>query len=651
MATSDDDRALLPRASVARALALALVLVAACERDPTFELFSVTEISAERLDAGRTVSLRGSGFPVGRDVEVVLDGTLHGPLGAVARVHHVMEGRTATPERVDVLVSDADVAHLGGRGTFEGSIEVVVPGAPLDGRRARVVGTLWGVVLDVVPSERRMHTTPESQGLELAALLGLGVSPRVSASELDEELDEEAGDESGADALSGDGAAPAQDDASSDDEAPGVRVLEVTADAAARRLGLLDAGLVPGARILSIDGMRVLGPRELRVDLAARASVLRIARLDGSEASIRVDVDAALGRRRTTSYRYDQLAAIVLVAAALFGAWPRGRARAVTFRAPGGPGERPYASLVTGTFAIVVVLTASALAPPAAASFPIWLGVALFLRAGSALALGREDGVSVPPSAALSPSAALGLRPSLPALPSLPAELGRAWRGALSRESFVLPASALGATLAIGVFVTAAGSTEGAAIPLLGGPLASAPWMPMSWPLVRSGFGPIALISLLAAAAATTRPLARPASRQARVLRGLDDLGLAMMASTFVRVAVADPGSTDVVTRATGLLVTVALYAGLVRARGSGASLGAPARAALSCVLSLATAGAAALWLSLDPEPATEQAVAEVVVLAVGLVVVRVASLGHRAESLPDPRSPAGVGQGHGRAA
>jgi len=618
MATSDDERALFPRASVARALALALVLVAACERDPTFELFSVTEISAERPDAGRTVSPPGGGFPGGRDVEVVFDGALHGPLGALARVRHVLEGRTATPERVDVLVSDADVARLGGRGTFEGSIEVVVPGAPLDGRRARVVGTLSGVVLDVVPSERRMHATPEGEGLELATLLGLGISPAPSADELDEELDEDLGGESPESAL-----AEAGDEAS-EDEAPGVRVLDVAADATARRLGLVDAGLVPGARILSIDGMRVLGPRELRVAVAARASVLRIARANGSEVSIRVDVDAALGRRRTTSYRYDQLAAIVLIAAALFGAWPRGRTRASSFRAPGGPGERPYASLVTGTFAIVVVLTVSALAPAATVSFPIWLGVALFLRAGSALALGREEGAALDPREGASGS---------PVAVGLLAALRRAWRGALSRESFVLPASALGATLAIGVFVTAAGSTEGAAIPLLGGPLASAPWMPMSWPLVRSGFGPVALIALFAAAAATTRPLARPSSRRARVLCGLDDLGLAMMASAFVRVAVADPGSTDVVTRATGLLVTVALYAGLARARGSGASLGAPARAALACALSLATAGAATLWLSLDPEPATEQAVAEVVVPAVALVGVRVAPLGPRAEA------------------
>jgi hypothetical protein len=186
---------------------------------------------------------------------------------------------------------------------------------------------------------------------------------------------------------------------------------------------------------------------------------------------------------------------------------------------------------VTGLFAIVVVLTVSALAPAAAVSFPIWLGVALFLRAGSALALGREDGAALDPREGASGApGALGLL----------AALRRAWRSALSRESFVLPASALGATLAIGVFVTAAGSTEGAAIPLLGGPLASAPWMPMSWPLVRSGFGPVALIALFAAAAATTRPLARPSSRQARVLSGLDDLGLAMMASTFVRVAVAE---------------------------------------------------------------------------------------------------------------
>lgn len=616
--SSSDDRGLSGRLLCAHALLLLCALAGGCEHDSRFELFRVTEISSERLDAGRTFSVAGSGFPVGRDVEVVLEGLLRGPLGERARVHHVLEGRTATPERVDVLVTDADVTRLGGRGTFEGALEVVVPGAALDGQRARVVGTLSGLVLDVVPSERRLRGALGREGLALGPLLGLVVASGGLVADEDAALEAEGDVATDAPPVS----------AEIDEDVPGVAIERVLPDGAARRLGLHESGLVGGARIVAIDGMRVLGPEELLVAPSARAVVLRILGPSGSETSIRVDVDAALGRRRTTSYRYDQLAAIVLVAAVLFGAWPRGRARSSAWRRSGEPGERPYASIVTGLFAIVVVLSVSALAPPGALSLPVWLGASLFLRAAASLFLqttaSKAEDVS---------SADAGVRVAL----------RRAWRGAVTRESFVLPASALAVTVAIGVFVTAAGSADAAAVPLLGGPLASAAWMPMSWALVRSGFGPLALLCLLAAAAATTRSLSRPSSRRARVLRGLDDLGLAMVASTFVRVAVADPGSTDVVVRATGLVATALLYAGLVRARVSAASLSAPVRAGLATALSGATAGSAALWLTLSPQPATEQAVAEVVLLAIGLVVVRVASLGVRAEELEGGGEPPGL--------
>jgi len=173
--------------------------------------------------------------------------------------------------------------------------------------------------------------------------------------------------------------------------------------------------------------------------------------------------------------------------------------------------------------------------------------------------------------------------------------------------------------VAVGVFVTASG-TEGSAA---WSPL----WFPLSWPLVRSAFGPFALLLLLASAGGAPRAIAAPEERRARLLRGLDDLGLALGASVFVRVSIADPSSLDVGVRAVALSATVALYCGLLRARRWSADASPTLRIGSVVALVAATGAGAVVWLDLAPEPATERAVAEVVLVAVGLVFVRVASL------------------------
>ncbi|GAB4204273.1 MAG: hypothetical protein OHK0013_19060 [Sandaracinaceae bacterium] len=570
---------------------VSLLVAGGCERDGRFELLAVQGLSSERLDAGRRVHLEGSGFPVGREVEVLLEGRMHGPLRRRWHVRHALGGRTVTPERVEITVTDEDVARLGGRGTFEGALELVVHGASLDGLAAQVVGRLENVRLDVVPSERHEHTP---DGMALAEILGIEVG-RARASHDD-----------------GDAAATIlgldEDDAEGDTlelaAAPGSSGVPITA-VRTDRLALGPRGLRAGARIVSLDGLRVLDADELRVDPEARSTVLVLAPEHGAPIELVVDLDAALGRRPAASHRYDQLAAIVLVATLLFGAWPVG-SRELVARAPAPREHKPYAPLVTGLLALAVAMVASVRAPADVSTLGWWLGLVLFFRVAAALGAGADEGV--PPSEA-------------------------------RRTLAAIAAGGLATAVSIGAFIAADGGGLGAARSLI----------PLEWPLVRSAFGPLALLGLVLAAAAVPRGLSCPTTRAHRLLRGVDDLGLALAACAFVDVAAVDAASTDPATRVAALSSSALLFAALLRARAASARVGPLVRALTTLFVALATVGVAAYWIGLAPGPTTERAVAEVVLVAIGLVIARVAAL--RAGPPPGARHAAAEGAFSPRAA
>lgn len=573
---------------------LALAPVAGCARDDRYELLSVEPLEVSRIDAGRAVTLAGAGFPIGREVEVLLRGVLHAPLGARRRVHHTLVGRTTTPERLELSITDADIAALGGRGTFVGTLEVIVHGASVDGLASRVVGLLDDVTVDVVPSERSgLALAPSAEeGLALASVLGLEIAPDGLA------------------AVEDDGeAAPALD--APEEPRAGTLVAAIDPGGPAMQLGLPAAGLAPGSRIVAIDGMRVLEPSELRIDPRASRATITALGPDGVTRTLVVDLDAARGRPTDQTTRQEQLAAVIIVAALLFGAWPWSSRLAP--RAEARPAaDKPLAGVLTASISLALVLAASTCASGALSEHvvPGWLAVALFLRASASLASPGE----------------------LPA--GSPA---RSTATLLRREGVLSFVSALAATVAVGVFVLARGSAESASLPPLGGPFASAVWMPMSWALVRAPFGPFALLAILAAAGSTGAHVAGPRTRRDRLLRGLDDLGLASLASVFVRVTLADPGSMSLATRATALVATVALFLGLLRVRS--AASGARWAPALASVLaSVSAAFVAAVWLGWGPswiDGVGEQAVAEVVLVSVGLVIVRIATTGRDPAPLP----------------
>ncbi|MFN9812183.1 MAG: hypothetical protein ACK6CU_21405, partial [Deltaproteobacteria bacterium] len=475
---------------------LALASVAGCARDDRYELLSVEPLEVSRIDAGRAVTLAGAGFPIGREVEVLLRGVLHAPLGARRRVHHTLVGRTTTPERLELSITDADIAALGGRGTFVGTLEVIVHGASVDGLASRVVGLLDDVTVDVVPSERSgLALAPSAEeGLALASVLGLEIAPDGLA------------------AVEDDGeAAPALD--APEEPRAGTLVAAIDPGGPAMQLGLPAAGLAPGSRIVAIDGMRVLEPSELRIDPRASRATITALGPDGVTRTLVVDLDAARGRPTDQTTRQEQLAAVIIVAALLFGAWPWSSRLAP--RAEARPAaDKPLAGVLTASISLALVLAASTCASGALSEHvvPGWLAVARFLRASASLASPGERPAGSP---------------------------ARSTATLLRREGVLSFVSALAATVAVGVFVLARGSAESASLPPLGGPFASAVWMPMSWALVRAPFGPFALLAILAAAGSTGAHVAGPRTRRDRLLRGLDDLGLASLASVFVRVTLA----------------------------------------------------------------------------------------------------------------
>jgi len=338
-----------PRLRLILAALLALAAISGCARDDRFELLSVEALETSRLDAGRTITITGDGFPVGREVEVLVRGVLYAPLGARRRVSHTLLGRTVTPERLELTVGDADVATLGGRGTFVGSLEVVVHGASVDGLSARVVGVLDDVTLDVVPSERRGrgHDRGRDEGVELASVLGLEISP--------DDLDPDDETDPGHEALE------AEVGASSEAASIGARVVSIDPVGPAAQLGLADAGLSAGARIVAIDGMRVLDPREARLDPRASRTTLELVAPDGRRSALVVDLDAARGRPTDRATRHDQLAIVVLVAALLFGAWPWTSPRAPRPASKGTRESKPLAAVLTSSLALVIVPATSTL--------------------------------------------------------------------------------------------------------------------------------------------------------------------------------------------------------------------------------------------------------------------------------------------------
>jgi len=531
----------------------------ACNEAP-YELFTLDEVRPSRIEPGHRMVILGAGFPIGREVEVLFEGTVHAPLGHARQVQLRTRGRTESPDRVVTTLTEANVANVG-RGTFDGSVEVALQGSVLEGRSARVIGRLSDVTLDIVAGEPS-HRDDAPSSLDALTVLGLQIAPGENGAVASESaLEDEDEDEGGSETM------PRR--------IPTGFVLAETYGLAR------SAGVLPGDRLLRIDHLRVLFPHELRVAADAHVTVLHIEHA-GRVREVSINVSGTSSQVVRASFRYDQLAAIILAVALLFGmrGWTPGRA-------PEAESTRMVGRFILGFLAVASVLLVGVL--------PISLGTLVLTASLVRITVG------------------------------IFAMRGRRRHETL-HEAALLIASSVGLAISVLVFAAASGSLD--TLPSHAATSRIETLVPLYWPLARHPFGPLALLLLIASATGAPHGATHPNTQRERFLRGFDDLALGLFALAFVRVSIADPALPNVPARALGLVSLAALMLGLLHARDAMRAMRGRLRTiTLLCVV---TAACAVVWMRRATSVFEEQAVAEVVLVVLALVIVRIASLRNR---------------------
>lgn len=229
-------------------LALALVL-AGCERDLAPPLVEVTALEPREVDALDRLELRGAGFPQGRRARVFFRGDVRRAGEAeVLGTTIEAEGVVASPERVEVLVTEALEERFCGRpehaahATFSGDVEVAFAGAVAGA--PPLSGTKRGVVLDVRPSSVRpdVAVARTRDAKRFLDFLGVTVSPATPR---------------------------------------GIPVESVAAGSVAER-----HGIGAGDFLVTLDGVRLLEPMDLAPS-SARAARVGVAREEGAAPEVR----------------------------------------------------------------------------------------------------------------------------------------------------------------------------------------------------------------------------------------------------------------------------------------------------------------------------------------------------------------------------
>lgn len=222
-----------------RRFVLALILsglVAGCRGSPP-ELVELTAVSPTVFEPGDTMEIAGSELPEGHAVDVTLSGVVlrAGTPPRTISLHAV--GATADPSRIAVALDEALFAELAPpdgafHSTFHGNVTVSFaakrPAAP------PISGTLEGVTLDaVIPSRSEAPSeAAKERAAEFASFLGIELSNDLP-----------------------------------------LRVQRVVPGSRARAVGLM-----PGDRLLALDGLNLFLPEDLSPRPGATAAELEVER-------------------------------------------------------------------------------------------------------------------------------------------------------------------------------------------------------------------------------------------------------------------------------------------------------------------------------------------------------------------------------------
>lgn len=480
--------------------------------------------------------IEGNAFPIGRTAHVRLEGVLHRPGHPTRAIDEELEGTSISAERIEVPMPDQTLRGLGGRGTFRGRIEVSFGSGAVDGQ---VLGSIDGVAVDLVP-DQPMPGDAAARAVRFAEEAGLEV-----------EVPEDGG-------------------------LGGLAITLVAPGSPAER-----AGLVPGDRLIEVEGMRLLAPEELAPLPGTRHFALAIAR-DGIPGTVAASLELDDGAAIVSSerVRVGQLAALVLLLAfALIG-----------------PGARFLDRLAPARLSRAALMIGIATGLAAAA-----------LRAG--LEWAPSIGLEVPLFGAIAARAATMV---------LAADGTRARLGAIAR----VIAGALGAAALLAATTLAIGSTSPDEIEL-----AQGPW-PWEWTALRSPLGPLALALALALGSCGPRA---PSART----RAIDD---ALLIPIAIVVAIGALGGAGLVDRLAEIRPSLAalgyapfaiaaalIAAALRRVRDRAEQVPSIPLAIGTIALAAVTTASAALWLELEVPPPLQQAIGEVITVTMVLLATRIA--------------------------
>lgn len=160
-------------------LALILALGTGCDTRREAELLDVTSVDPAQLAPGRTVRVRGSGFPPGRSARIRLEGMIHRPGRAPEPASVELEGSAVSAEEIEARFTAEAFEGLGGRGTLHGRVVAIFEAA---NDRGRVVGRSDELQIDIVPGSGR-HAPGElgrrREASELVDRLGIHLEEEV----------------------------------------------------------------------------------------------------------------------------------------------------------------------------------------------------------------------------------------------------------------------------------------------------------------------------------------------------------------------------------------------------------------------------------------------------------------------------------------
>lgn len=220
-----------------RAAAFFAILLSACSGYDDLALLEVESIEPPEIEAGGTLRIRGSGFPLGHSPEILLRGSVYRPGVPASNVDARLVGEVRSEALIEVPIVEELIDALGGRATVDGELRVGFRAA--DGHRE--VFSAERVRVDFLPDTSAQLRAEGGRKAEESEQLGAqGFGLELSREELG---------------------------------TVGVRVVSVDPD------GLAAAqGLKPGDTVVGLDELSLYSRRDFLADPSQTESTVLVAR-------------------------------------------------------------------------------------------------------------------------------------------------------------------------------------------------------------------------------------------------------------------------------------------------------------------------------------------------------------------------------------